>query len=205
MSVVTWAERAHAQVDAADVARAVAERLGIDASAVCVELGGPTTSADSVSFVEGAGGSWLATLFAGGRSTRRFVRARVRVPVPVAVARIERGAEITASDVRWEERCLRPGSGPGAPPSPIGGTAARFIEADEALLPPTIRPPLWVRGGERVEAVMAGPGFVLTLRAEALRSARAGDSLDVRLPSGTRMRAAVVAPRQVRLLMGDDR
>lgn len=138
----------------------------------------------------GAGGNWIVafqTTDNGHSSFRVWLRAGVKVEVPIAAHDIERGEILSESDItttsiiRWdrvrrvEEVDL------------VGWIAQRRIGAGENLREPLVVPPPAVRSGEWVEVHWKRPGILLTLRAKAERSARVGERIRVRTETGQRL------------------
>jgi flagella basal body P-ring formation protein FlgA len=198
-AVPVGAHRVHSDA----LAAAAANVLGAPASALRVDVVGAAPSdVDSVAVQDGGSDRWLATFWGQGGTVRRFVRIEARTLVPVAARRIERDAQLGPDDVRWEERFLPASAGVREIRDPVGMVATRVLPDGTLLVPPAVQAPLWVRGGEEVDAVMRGSGFVIAVRAEALGSARAGGLLEVRLSSGKRVPASVVGPGRVVLFPG---
>lgn len=162
------------------------------------------TLVDSVSIDVGSGDRWIATFVVDGYVVRRFVRVGHEQEVAVAAADIPRDHVLGPDDLTMGSRTIW---GPPSAPAPIpdGWVAHRRIEAGEVLAEPAVRPPLLVRGGDEVEAVFVRSGVVLNIRAEALSSARSGEAVAVRMPSGKRMEGHAVAPGRVVLHMGVSR
>jgi flagella basal body P-ring formation protein FlgA len=187
--------------DFADVlAELVAPGLGVSPERVRVDWAGDPPVADFVR-VDGAGsGRWVATLWSAGVVTRRYVRVGLERQVPVAARQLDRGEEIAHEDVRLESRVLwGAAAGDAVDLDAVGMVASRVVAEGEILAAPAVRPPLLVRGGEEVEAVLEQSGVLLRARAEALGSARRGESVYVRLTSGKRMAARAVGLGVVRL------
>jgi flagella basal body P-ring formation protein FlgA len=186
------------------VAELVAPGLGVDPERVRVGWSGSDATADSVSVVEAGSGRWIATLWNGGASVRRYVRVGVEGDVPVAARALARGEVVAAADVRVETRVRWSAGGPPADDllDPVGMVASRAVAEGEVLSAPAVQQPLLVRGGEQIEALLVQPGVVMRMRAEALGSARRGESVYVRLTSGRRVTARAVAPGVVRLIPG---
>ncbi|NNF28967.1 MAG: flagellar basal body P-ring formation protein FlgA [Gemmatimonadetes bacterium] len=162
------------------------------------------TSVDSVSIDGGSGDRWIATFVVDGYVVRRFVRVGHQQDVAVAAADIPRDHVLGPDDLAMGSQTMwGPPSAPG--PIPDGWVAHRRIDAGEVLAEPAVRPPFMVRGGDEVEAVFVRGGVVLSIRAEALSSARSGEPVSVRMPSGKRMEGHAVAPGRVALHMGVNR
>ena len=184
----------------------IATRWDLDAAQVRVELmdGSVTSPVDSLLVRGGTSDRWIVTLWAGDGVTRRFVRAGVARPVPVASGDLPRNHEVLAEDVHTDTRVVW---GPPRPPAPhpVGMVTSRRGTAGEPLAAPAVRPPLMFKGGDPVEAVLDQAGVHLRVRAEALASAREGDRIFVRLESGKRMAALAIAKGLVQLITGGDR
>ncbi len=180
----------------------VAEAWRLPATDVRVEVAGELpVLVDSLAVAPAGSDRFLVTVWSGDDMVRRFAEAGHLASVPVAARRIERGETIDSVDVRHEVRLV-----PGAPsrpgPGPVGMVAERVLTAGAELRAPAVRPPYLVRGGETVEATLIRSGVVMTVRGEALGSAREGERLLVRLASGLRMEARARAPGRVTLLPG---
>ncbi|MEQ1856945.1 MAG: flagellar basal body P-ring formation chaperone FlgA [Longimicrobiales bacterium] len=189
---------------AADVvAERVAPELGVVPDRVRVEWPGDAV-ADSVLLTGAGPGRWIATAWNAGLVTRRYVRVGVERDVPVAARALPRDHVIAPEDVRVEPRVLW---GVGALSvaevlDPIDRVTSRMLEEGAVLEAPAVQLPLLVHGGDEVEAVLEQPGVVMRIRAEALGSARRGESVYVRLTSGKRMAARAVDRGVVRLILG---
>lgn len=180
----------------------VAAYWGMPVESVRVELPNDApTVVDSVSVDAGSGDRWIATFVADGFAVRRFVRVGYTQEVALAATDLPRDHVVDLEDVAMGTRVVW-GSPSPAPPVPEGWVAHRPITAGEALVEPGVRPPLMVRGGDEVEAVFNRNGVVLNIRAEALSSARSGEPVSVRMPSGKRMDGRVVGPGRVVLNTG---
>lgn len=185
------------------VAERIAAALGRSPQDSRVELTGSVPhSADSVAIVQGSG-RWIVTFFVDGARVRRFARSGQVGPVPVAARPISRGTVLVQEDVRMERRVAWD-DGDEAPGDVIGLVAQRVLTEGEPLSAPAVRPPYLVRGGDPVQAVYRRSGVVMTLRAEALGTARRGDHVRVKLPSGVRMEGTVVGPGRVELNGGGE-
>jgi len=184
-------------------ATAVSEAWEIPIHSVRVEVAGDVPAeVDSVLVEEGGRDRWIMTMWVGDGRIRRFVKAGSMAPFAVAVRAMARGVMVDSTDVRIEARVAWGAPDPDRFFDPVGMTTERVIGAGEALMPPAVRPPLLVRGGDPVEAVLERSGVIMRVQAEALGSARDGDLLLVRLASGLRMEARVVAPGIVALIGG---
>jgi len=186
------------------VAELLAPGLGVAPERVRVGWSGSDAAADSVSVVEAASGRWIATLWSRGASVRRYVRVGIEGDVPVAARALARGEVVAAEDVRVETRVRWSAGGTPADDvlDPVGMVASRAVAEGEVLSAPAVQQPLLVRGGEQIEALLVQPGVVMRMRAEALGSARRGESVYVRLTSGRRVAARAVAFGVVRLIPG---
>ncbi len=183
----------------------VAEAWGTAPASVRLEVPADAPAlADSVAIEPGSGERWVATFFTGDHLVRRFVRVGLEQQVPVAASVLPRDHIVTDEDLVTGTRVVW---GPPAAPSPDprGWRTHRRIEAGDALVEPSVRPPLLVRGGDDVEAVFTRGGVVLTIRAEALSSARSGEWVRVRMPSGKRMEGRAMGPGRVVLDTGANR
>lgn len=198
-----------AQRELVDVERIIRARLAelwaIPPGSVRIELPPDApTRVDSVAIEPGSGDRWIATFVVGGGAVRRFVRVGHVQAVPVAVAAMPREHIIREEDLTMGSRIVW-GPPVEAPPAPDGWVTHRRIVAGDALVEPAVRPPLFVRGGDEVEAVFVRAGVVLKVKAEALSSARSGQVVAVRMPSGKRMDGRAVAPGRVALDTGVSR
>lgn len=176
----------------------IAEALGRQVLKTRVAITGSIPPAiDSLEVVQG-GGRWIVTFFADEARIRRFARAGRIAPVPVAARPIDRGTVLSVNDIDFEHRTVWDDDA--GPARPVEGLVAqRAIRPGEVLEAPGVRPPFLVRGGDAVEAVFEHSGILMTLRGEALGTARLGDQVRVRLPSGVRMEGTVVGAGQVEL------
>lgn len=207
LSVVEAAELSEATRSAGIVAlvtERVATTLGRSVSDTRVEITGPApVGVDSVDVAQGSG-RWIVTFFVDESRVRRFARSGSVGPVPVAARPIARGTTLGPEDVSVEER-LTWDDDDQPPTDPIGLVTQRAISAGQPLIEPAVREPYLVRGGDQVRAVLEHSGVVMTLRAEALGTARNGDKVRVKLPSGVRMDGTVVGLGRVELNGGGRR
>jgi flagella basal body P-ring formation protein FlgA len=181
----------------------ISRAWGLPTESVRLELVGdlpPTV--DSLLIEAGGRDRWILTMWAGEGRIRRFVRVGAMTPTAVATRKLARGVTVDSADVRMEPRVVWGVPEPEGFVDPVGMTTERAIAAGEALVAPGVRPPLLVRGGDAVEAVMERSGIVMRVQAEALGSARHGETLLVRLASGMRTEARVIAPGIVALIEG---
>jgi len=201
---------ASAQADpAADVDRRVAASVAaawdVPVARVHVRLSGPTVdAADSLQIEAGSGERWIVGVWQEDQVARRFARVGLLERVPVAVRDLGRKHEVSPSDYTMEEAIAW---GPPAEPlpDPSGMTTERVIREGEILRSPAVRPPLFVRGGDAIQAVLREPGVVMRLKAEALSSAREGERVLLRLASGLRTEGTAIAPGLVELTSGGHR
>jgi len=199
-------ERSGGAVDVrGELASRVAEAWEASADAIRIEL--PTdlpAAIDSLSATEGSGVRWIVTLWSDGRTIRRFARAGTVRTVSVAARSMPRDHALEPEDIGRAERIVW---GPPPPPFdlPDGWVTQRRIRAGEVLERPAVRPPLLIRGGDPVKAVLKRSGVVLTVFAEALSSARKGEPVSVRMPSGRRMDGRALASGVVALNPGGSR
>ncbi len=187
------------------VVERMADLWALEAESVRVEVAGEVPRVvDSVQVEPGGGSRFLVTFWSGDGAVRRFAKVGHLGEVPVATHRIERGATLDSTDFRFEVRVV---DGPPGEPraDPTGMVAERVIELGTALGAPGVRAPYVVRGGDTVEATLVRSGVALTVQAEALGSARAGQPVRVRLASGLRMESLATAPGVVRLTPGGAR
>lgn len=183
---------------------AVADSLGVAPGRVRVEITGASgleAQLDSVSASRGGGDRWVVTAWAGGSATTRLARVGLAFESPVAARDLARGHVVSEGDVR-QETVIRWGASASEWPDPVGMVTERAVRAGEPLGEPAVRPPLLVRGGDPVEALLEAAGIQLRMRGEALASARRGDRLRVRLESGRRVEATAVDAGVVRLVGG---
>jgi flagella basal body P-ring formation protein FlgA len=182
--------------------RVVAEALGLPSEVVRIEvLGGLPSEVDSVQVEGGATDRWIATMWGAGGVARRFVRVGTSRSIPVATRTMERGEQVGLQDIRMEERVSWRGVG-STLSDPVGMVTTRVVTAGEPLQEPSVRPPLLFRGGDEIEAVLERAGITMRVQATALRSAREGEAVDVRLTSGKRMSGMAVGPGLVHLIPG---
>lgn len=185
----------------------VADRWGVDAATVIVELGTlsgewPPAGAREVSLVgTGAGGHWVARTDVSGDAGVR-VRAGVEAEVPVAARDLPRGVELEERDlargveIRWGPP---QGSGPGAQP---GWRTLRPVAKGEALRPPAAQPPPAVAPGDPVELVWARGGVAVRGAGVAAGAAPLGGEVAVRTRDGRRLVGVAVAPGVVDVTQG---
>ncbi len=184
------------------VAREVADIWGVDSDRVRVDFSVDVSApVDSLQLVTGSTDRWIVTLWTDERSVRRFARVGVVREVPVAARPLERGQRVVPEDVAYVGRTVW-GEPSGTFADPVGMVAERVISAGDPLESPAVRPPVIVRGGSEVEAVLVHDRITLRVRAEALSSARLGDRIDVRLASGMRATGRVVGPGLIELTSG---
>ena len=187
------------------VRRAVAERWGVAADIVRLEWPAPSPGValtDDAAFElvgTGAGGHWWLSVRDAGEAMRVRVRAGIEATEAVAARRLERGVTLTEADiaravaVQWGEP-QRDAADVGA-----GWVTRRVIAAGEPLRPPAVAPPLLVNAGELVQVVVRRGSVELTLRAQAVSSAAAGEQVTVRTEAGRRLRGSAVARGVVRI------
>lgn len=188
-----------------DIVAQVAAIWAVPAGSVRIELPDDApVVADSVRIAEGSGDRWITTFWMDGGVVRRFVRVGSVEEVATATADLPRGHVVGEEDFASAPRTAW-GAPKMATAPPVGWVVQRRIRVGEALRSPAVRPPLLVRGGDEVEAVLERDGVVLNIRAEALASARSGDPVAVRMPSGRRMEGRVVGPGRVLLNSGAPR
>lgn len=185
----------------ADVRTTIAQEWGVPSESVRLSLlGNVPDVVDSVDVEPGSTDRWILSLWSDDRLTRRFLRAGVLVPVPSAAGPLERGRTVAPDDVVTTLSTVWGVPMPHG--DPVGAVTQRMVAAGEPLLPPAVRPPLLVEGGDDVEAVYRHPGLSVTVRGEALGRARQGEMVMVRLRSGLRVDARAVGPGRVELLGG---
>lgn len=139
----------------------------------------------------GGSRAYRVVAYVNGRSQwNALVRTRTEVvrKVVVAVRPIARGANITAEDIRVEQRRVDgrlPGSTLGDVESVVGKPALRPIARNELINASMVREPLSVREGGRVTLLYQGPGVQFTAVGVALVNGRVGKFIPVRnLQSG---------------------
>ena len=110
---------------------------------------------------------------------------------------IARGAVLGADDIEYRD------STTSAPADTnqvvVGWVTRRMIVAGEVLRSPAVTPPVIVMANESVEVEWTDQNVRLTVRGIATRSAALGERVPVRIDSGKRMDALVVAPGRVRI------
>jgi flagella basal body P-ring formation protein FlgA len=184
---------------AVQVRERLAERWGVDAAAVVVELTPapgrwpPEGARDVTLLGSGAEGWWVVRTDVPGDAGVRL-RAGIEVAVPVAARALPRGHPLAPSDmevggeVRW-----------GPPPAAAetvaepGWQTARALARGEVLRAPAVRPPPAVRPGDPVEVVWRRGSVSATTSGTAAGAASLGGEVAVRLGGGRRLSGLVVA------------
>ena len=185
-----------------DLVGDVAVAWSVDPTIIAVDVrGGIPEGVDSLHAQPSSPETWVATLYMDGRAIRRFVDVGHRAEVDVAALAMPRGTVLDAESIEIGWRVLPgPPSGPRA--SVVGMVAERALDQGEILESPAVRPPVVVRGGDQVEAVLRQRGVTITVPGQALGSARAGEEVRVRLASGVRRRATATGDGFVTLIPG---
>ena len=185
----------------AEVRTTIAAEWGVASDAMRLSLLGDVPEVvDSVAIEPGSSDRWILSMWSGDRITRRFLRAGVDTPVPTAARPLDRGVRVEADDV--VTRLTTVWGMPVPHDDPVGSETQRMVAPGEPLLPPAVRPPLLIKGGDQVEAVYRQTGISVTVRGEALGRARAGDVVMVRLRSGVRISGRAVGPGRVEMVGG---
>ena len=186
----------------ASVARGVADIWNVEWDRIRVDFSVDVSApVDSLQLVSGSTDRWIVTLWTDGQAVRRFARVGLVQELPVASRSLERGQVVGPEDVAYVARTVW-GEPISSFPDPVGMVAERVLSAGDPLEAPGVRPPVIVRGGSEVEAVLVHDRITLRVRAEALSSARLGDRIDVRLASGVRATGRVVGPGLIELTSG---
>jgi flagella basal body P-ring formation protein FlgA len=187
----------------ADVAAAIAERWGVDAPRVVVELislsGWPAAGTPFRLTGSGQDGRWAVWFEEDDAARQLLVRAGVKQWVITAARDLERGTELTATDMSGES------SVEWGPPSVLaaavepGWMTRRRITKGEELRRPAVQPPNAVKAGDDVTIEAVYGSITLTLTGRVSGSAAIGESVQVRAQTGKRMEAVVVGPGLVRV------
>ena len=192
----------------AAITAALSERLGTVRS-VEIEIVSGTVATTEIVAAEPAPGSRLGQpvrFMVTPRSGRPFqIVARVSVVAghAVAVAAIDRDAEVTASDVEWKEA---PVVGQLLQPLPrltevVGSVARRSIAPGEVLTSTVIAKPLAVRAGEEVDLTFRSGAIEVRGIARAVSSGSVGDVIRVTTPGSRDIRQArITAPATVEIV-----
>ncbi len=183
------------------VAQAVAARWGVAAARVRVEPSPPAqwpAAADAVRLLgDGQDGTWIVACTAAGVEKRLLVRAGVLATVQVAAHDLERGATLSAADMRLDSE-LQWGP-PRTTTEPVSGwTVKRRISAGEPLRSPAVEPPLAVRPGDTVQLIVTRGQVTITLSGRAAGAAPLGGRVSVRAATGRLLEGTVIAPGVVR-------
>jgi len=156
----------------------------------------------------GSNGQWVVRLATEHGTVGVRVRAGSTQSVATAATPLRRGETIGLEDIRFEDRMVW-----GAPPngdalvpnnvSPtsdlVGWTVQRPIEAGSELVEPGVAPPTVVRSGESVEVMWSVGAIRLVLMGRAVGTARAGETVAVRLETGKRVRGVAEPDGTVRV------
>ena len=184
---------------------AVAERLGVTAERVAIELGRlPTDRTVDTSRpvrLKGSGSGGIFIVDAIDLEGERLgiqIKAGVRTHEAVAARPLERGHHIEADDIRLVE-VVRYGNEQPPSGSVQGWEVARTIGAGEALREPAIRRPPIVRSGAAVRVLWANDKVVLALAGTALSTGAVGETITVRLETGRRVRGVAQSDGTIRL------
>ena len=147
----------------------------------------------------GTHGEWIARLPANDGLFAVRLKAGLRRMLPMATRRIPRGTLLTEADFAFEESVRwGPPAGSTSKPQP-GWQAERRLEAGEELRTPAVRPAVAVRTGDRVKIIWRTGRIELTLSGVAIGTARPGETVDVRLDAGRRLRGVAGADGAVRV------
>jgi flagella basal body P-ring formation protein FlgA len=189
----------------AAVAAAIAERWGMDASTVAIELisAAEWPAAGTPFRLSGSGrdGRWAVWFDEANAATQLLVRAGVVARVWTAAHDIERGVELEATDLSSVAGVLwgpPTASGPGVEP---GWVTRRRIAKGEEIRRPAAEPPHAVKSGDDVTIEAVYGSITLTLAGRANGSAAIGEVVQIRAETGKRLEAVVVGPGLVRIGM----
>lgn len=117
--------------------------------------------------------------------------------VPVATRAIARGAVLTADDFQYRDTTLRAPADTGKVAA--GWVTRRTIMAGEILRAPAVEAPTVVSANSPVEVEWVDGNVKLTVAGTAARNGSIGERVPVRMESGKRIEATVVAPGRVRM------
>lgn len=195
------AVRARAQLPA-DATVAVVEAVPANAA-----LFARSTGVKTVELPEGEDGLGSLTARAhldvpGAPDAWTWIRARVSVSVPTVVSAraLSRDAVLGPEDVEIEPRPLRRGQL--APSSPLLGLVLRrAVRAGEPLQEGWLRAPIAIERGDRVQAIVRGPGLRVRASAESLGRGAVSEVVRIKLlGSGRVVRAVIRGPREVEVM-----
>jgi flagella basal body P-ring formation protein FlgA len=129
-----------------------------------------------------------------------WVRAEVAVDVPTVVAAraVERGDVLTADALTFDWRPLSDRAVTQLEVA-LGAVTRQPLAAGDPIPGHALDRPLAIERGDRVDALLVGSGYAITVEAEALARGRVGDIIEVRtkVARPASVRALVTGPRQV--------
>lgn len=189
----------------------VARRWGLDPSRIDIDWGDTPArvqqrAATGSDLSGGATEGWVVSVPAGeGDGARRIrIDAGVRTEVPIATRELDRGTDLTASDVSWSQRVVW-GPPRGDTPDPVGQRTQRRVSTGEVLVGPAVAPGPWISPRDPVEVVFEKGRVSIALRGTALGEGLPGENVHVRLEDGRRIQGRAVAPGRVALDAGGNR
>lgn len=198
----TWAPGAALE---ARVRAAVAERWGIQSATVRLEWGQVreprSIPADAPLRLigSGAGGSWVVAFEPPGEPPLHVrVRAGTEVERPVAARDLERDVVLAEGDIAYRPTIEWGAPRPVTPVRP-GWVTRRRIALGQALEEPAVGPPVVVRAGEPVRAVLTRGAITLALDAIALGNAAIGEKVAFRTDSGRRLVGIAAGPSLIHI------
>jgi flagella basal body P-ring formation protein FlgA len=187
----------------ADVAAAIAERWGVEASRVVVELislsGWPAAGTPFRLTGSGQDGRWAVWFEEDDAARQLLVRAGVTHWIVTAARDLERGTELTATDLSGEPSVQWGPPTAGEPAVEPGWVTRRRIAKGERLRRPAASPPNAVKAGDDVTIEAVYGSITVTLTGRASGSAAVGETVQVRAQTGKRMEAVVIGPGLVRV------
>jgi flagella basal body P-ring formation protein FlgA len=187
----------------ADVAAAIAERWGVDAPRVVVELislsGWPAAGTPFRLTGSGRDGRWAVWFEEDDAARQLLVRAGVKRLVVTAARDLERGTALVATDLSGESSVEWGPPSSREPAVEPGWMTRRRITKGEELRRPAVEPPNAVKAGDDVTIEAVYGSITLTLTGRVSGSAAVGETVQVRAQTGRRMEAVVIGPGLVRV------
>jgi flagella basal body P-ring formation protein FlgA len=192
----------HTETVAHEVAAAIAERWSVAATTVVVELisDGQWPEAGTAFRLTGSGaeGRWAVWFDEANGARQLLVRAGVQQSVATAARDLDRGTELTASDLVMEPG-VHWGSVTRAESVVPGWVTRRRIARGETIHRPAAEPRHVVKAGDDVRIEVVYGAISLSVSGRAAGSAAIGETVVVRAQTGKRLEGVVVAPGLVRI------
>jgi flagella basal body P-ring formation protein FlgA len=198
----------HAGTLPAAIASVIAERWGVDATLVRLQLTTgewPDSAATFRLLGDGVDGNWVVATAAAGTDRKLLVRAGTMTAVQKAARDLERAISLTAADLFAASEVIWGPPRRNAPDVGPGWVTKRRVRTGETLRPPVVEAPRLVRAGDAVKVVFSRGAITIALAGRAAGSAALGERVAVRVQTGRRLQGIVEAPGVVRVGQGEQR